>query len=64
MTHIRVRSGAGVNGSTAFDQRLCAARADGIKQMLVDRGIDASRIETAEALPGPDAGTEIELLSR
>jgi outer membrane protein OmpA-like peptidoglycan-associated protein len=61
---IRVRSGVGVNGSTAFEQRLSLARADAIKEMLVDRGVDASRIETAEASTGPDAGTEIELLSR
>lgn len=61
---IRVRSGAGVNGTTVFDQRLSLARADAIKQMLVDRGVDVSRIETAEASTGPDAGTEIELRSR
>jgi outer membrane protein OmpA-like peptidoglycan-associated protein len=74
---VRIDGNADVVGPAAANQTLSKARADSVRDMLVQRGVDAGRIETAgegsrRPAPGnaaprqlaPDRRTDVTLLSR
>lgn len=59
-THLIIEGFTDSRGSEAANKKIATERADAVRQMLVDRGIDASRLQTkglGEAQPIADNGT-------